>query len=89
MPTQDPPSASRQGARVFATTRWTVVLQAGGSNSPGGTAALEKLCRAYWYPLVRVNRSLSSNWTGGFPRIRLSGVVHDKAIGGRTRVLGD
>ena len=38
---------------VFATTRWTVVLAAGAANdsSPQVAAALEQLCRAYWYPL--------------------------------------
>jgi RNA polymerase sigma factor (sigma-70 family) len=36
---------------VFATTQWSVVLAAAGGDAPGVTAALEKLCRAYWYPL--------------------------------------
>ncbi len=35
----------------FATTHWSVVLQAGQSPSPERSAALEELCRAYWYPL--------------------------------------
>lgn len=34
----------------FATTHWSVVLSAGGTSTQG-QAALEKLCRAYWYPL--------------------------------------
>ena len=37
--------------RWFATTHWSVVLLAGGSDSPRAGAALEKLCRTYWYPL--------------------------------------
>jgi RNA polymerase sigma-70 factor (ECF subfamily) len=36
---------------VFATTRWSVVLAAGRSNTTHARAALEKLCRIYWYPL--------------------------------------
>jgi RNA polymerase sigma-70 factor (ECF subfamily) len=36
---------------IFATTHWSVVLQAGESRSPQASAALEKLCRIYWYPL--------------------------------------
>lgn len=36
---------------VFATTHWSVVLQAGESHSSQSSAALEKLCRTYWYPL--------------------------------------
>lgn len=32
---------------MFATTHWSVVLAAGAQSSD----ALEKLCRAYWYPL--------------------------------------
>ena len=51
MAIDEQPSSTGKGARVFATTRWTVVLQAGGSTSAGSTAALNKLCGAYWYPL--------------------------------------
>ena len=41
-----------EGAAVpFATTHWSVVLAAGDGKSPEAGAALEKLCRAYWYPL--------------------------------------
>ena len=36
---------------VFATTHWSAVLAAGHSSVPGAQEALEKLCRAYWYPL--------------------------------------
>ncbi|MBI2925062.1 MAG: RNA polymerase sigma factor [Verrucomicrobia bacterium] len=36
---------------MFATTHWSVVLAAGDSTIPGAREALEKLCRAYWYPL--------------------------------------
>jgi RNA polymerase sigma-70 factor (ECF subfamily) len=35
----------------FPTTHWSVVLAAGQQPSPQADAALEKLCRAYWYPL--------------------------------------
>ena len=35
----------------FNTTHWSVVLAAGETAVPGGAAALEQLCRAYWYPL--------------------------------------
>jgi len=43
--------ATRGGEREFRTTHWSVVLAAGDSRSPQSTDALEKLCRAYWYPL--------------------------------------
>ena len=40
-----------RGSPVFATTHWSVVLAAN-HDAPGGVpAALETLCRAYWYPL--------------------------------------
>ena len=42
--------AGRDVAR-FATTHWSVVLRAGDSQAPESDEALEKLCRAYWYPL--------------------------------------
>ena len=35
----------------FATTHWSVVLKAGQTSAPGAPEALDKLCRAYWYPL--------------------------------------
>ena len=37
--------------RVFATTHWSVVLAATDAHTPEAFAALETLCRAYWYPL--------------------------------------
>jgi RNA polymerase sigma-70 factor (ECF subfamily) len=42
---------SRQsGAVAFATTHWSVVLEAQGE-SPAAQEALEKLCRTYWRPI--------------------------------------
>src|SRR2546422_4378518 len=38
-------------AHWFATTHWSVVVAASDQNSPEKVDALEKLCRAYWYPL--------------------------------------
>lgn len=35
----------------FATTHWSVVLNAGGEDSSQALVAIEKLARAYWYPL--------------------------------------
>ena len=43
------PSAKVSG--LFATTHWSVVLTAGQAGSPQSAAALETLCRTYWYPL--------------------------------------
>src|SRR2546422_7781192 len=36
---------------AFPPTRWSVVLDATHRHSPASAAALETLCRAYWYPL--------------------------------------
>lgn len=38
------------GADAFVTTQWSVVLAAQ-ERSPAAEAALEKLCRTYWWPL--------------------------------------
>lgn len=38
-------------ARVFATTHWSVVLEATSADSSEARAALEQLCQTYWYPL--------------------------------------
>jgi RNA polymerase sigma-70 factor (ECF subfamily) len=43
-------STSAQG-NWFTTTHWSLVLSAQDTSSPLAAAALEKLCRAYWYPL--------------------------------------
>jgi len=39
------------GDRAFTTTHWSVVLAAGQGADPHASAALEQLCRTYWYPL--------------------------------------
>ena len=39
------------GQPLFATTHWSVVLASADQDSPQARAALEKLCRTYWYPL--------------------------------------
>ncbi len=39
------------GAASFDTTHWSVVSAAADLVSPNATAALETLCRTYWYPL--------------------------------------
>lgn len=38
------------------TTRWSVVLAAQEKSSPEAAAALETICRAYWYPLYAYTR---------------------------------
>jgi RNA polymerase sigma-70 factor (ECF subfamily) len=42
---------ARHQAREFRTTHWSVVLLAGQASSPESTAALDELCRVYWFPL--------------------------------------
>lgn len=41
---------AQNGAVTFATTHWSVVLEAQGQ-SPAAQEALEKLCRTYWRPV--------------------------------------
>jgi len=41
---------ARNGTVAFATTHWSIVLTAQ-ERSPAADAALEKLCRIYWWPL--------------------------------------
>src|SRR6266576_1316310 len=48
---QQSSEASPSKAPWFTTTHWSVVLTAGQSATPQAQAALEKLCRTYWYPL--------------------------------------
>jgi RNA polymerase sigma-70 factor (ECF subfamily) len=53
------PMSSAQSAAggAFATTHWSVVMAAG-ADSPASAAALEQLCRTYWYPLYAYVRRL-------------------------------
>src|SRR5437773_11218214 len=54
-------STSQRGAAEFTTTHWSVVLAAGQSSSPASQAALEQLCRRYWYPLYAYVRRRGSS----------------------------
>jgi DNA-directed RNA polymerase specialized sigma24 family protein len=47
-PSSEPPGSP---GGIFATTHWSVVVQAGDSQSPEATSAMERLCTTYWYPL--------------------------------------
>jgi RNA polymerase sigma factor (sigma-70 family) len=52
MPTEDQDTGSPlDKAQWFTTTHWSVVLMAGRGPEPAADAALERLCRTYWYPL--------------------------------------
>jgi RNA polymerase sigma-70 factor (ECF subfamily) len=42
--------SAQDGAVAFATTHWSVVLEAQ-SESPAAQEALETLCRTYWWPI--------------------------------------
>lgn len=53
--------AAHDRAVDFKTTHWSVVLAAGGTTSPGAAAALEQLCRKYWYPLYAYVRRQGHN----------------------------
>jgi RNA polymerase sigma factor (sigma-70 family) len=44
------PSASEKAGQ-FATTRWSMVVEAGQHSSPKAAAALATLCETYWFPL--------------------------------------
>jgi len=42
----------------FATTRWTMIRDAGGETSASSVKAWEQLCNAYWFPLYAYVRRL-------------------------------
>lgn len=62
-------SASSHGAKDrstpqwFATTHWSVVLAAGTGSVSAAQDALDRLCRAYWYPLYAFVRRLGHSPT--------------------------
>lgn len=37
--------------RSFSTTRWTLILRAGGAEGSSSETAWQNLCKIYWYPL--------------------------------------
>jgi RNA polymerase sigma-70 factor (ECF subfamily) len=44
-------TGSEARSQWFATTHWSVVLNASDTGSPQAGAALDDLCKTYWYPL--------------------------------------
>ena len=46
-----PDASLKAGDPVFVTTQWSVVLTATRPDTTQAQAALERLCRTYWYPL--------------------------------------
>jgi RNA polymerase sigma-70 factor (ECF subfamily) len=50
-PSSTPGTPAGASPDCFATTHWTVVLEAGVRSTPQSDRALEELCRLYWYPL--------------------------------------
>ncbi len=51
MRTDDSSSETHVHGAAFATTHWSVVLTAGQGSEAQASAALEQLCRTYWYPI--------------------------------------
>jgi len=58
---QELPQPILEKAECFATTHWSVVLQAGEQASPKADAALARLCQIYWYPLYVFVRRQGQN----------------------------
>ena len=54
-------SNQRHAQSRFATTSWTVVLQAAAEDSQAKSEALATLCEAYWYPLYVFVRRLGNS----------------------------
>jgi hypothetical protein len=44
-------NAAQGGNREFQPTHWSIVVTARDAPTTEAVAALDKLCRAYWYPL--------------------------------------
>ncbi len=53
--------ANPQPVAVFATTHWSVVLNAGEAGSPVADEAIARLCKIYWYPLYAYVRRQGYN----------------------------
>lgn len=57
----DTQAGQTRAAGVFATTHWTLVMDAADSQAEGATKALEQLCATYWYPLYAYVRRTGRN----------------------------
>jgi len=72
----------------FATTRWTLVVQARGMTSAASEKALAELCQIYWYPLYAYvrrhgrSREDAEDLTQGF-------LAHFLAVGSLKEVSAD
>ena len=55
-PSEQPDPETAKPRDYFATTQWTVVLNAGRSDSTNAREALSLLCQSYWYPLYAYAR---------------------------------
>jgi RNA polymerase sigma-70 factor (ECF subfamily) len=60
-PATDYPFLGPGKAAAFSTTSWSVVLTAGQNDLAGTAAALEQLCRKYWYPIYAFVRRRGSD----------------------------
>lgn len=61
MPGDAQQDAARPGGQWFETTHWSVVLAAARNDCDKASAALEQLCRTYWYPLYAYVRRKGNN----------------------------
>ena len=79
----------RQNPR-FTNTQWSVILQAADSGSPEGVEALERLCRAYWYPLYAFVRRWGYGVDEGMDTIQdfFSHLLRNRLIGAADRRRG-
>src|SRR5438132_14108018 len=76
----------------FGSTHWSLVLEAAQGESPQARAALDALCRAYWYPLYAFVRrkgadadAASDTTQDFFARQVVTGAVFKGARPGRGR----
>jgi len=63
---QTRPGSTSAGAEppphpAFVTTHWSLVVSAGRNDTPDARNALEKLCRAYWFPIYAFVRRQGHN----------------------------
>ncbi|MBL9139042.1 MAG: sigma-70 family RNA polymerase sigma factor [Verrucomicrobiales bacterium] len=54
------PGVGRATGAPFATTHWTVVMEAGGADTEYSKRALEELCRIYWRPIYAYLRRVGN-----------------------------
>jgi RNA polymerase sigma-70 factor (ECF subfamily) len=90
MHSHNPGAPGDTNAATFETTRWSVVLAAGGRASPQSEQALARLCACYWSPLYAYvrRRGFSADAAQDLTQAFFARLLEKKTLSAATRERG-